>query len=120
MEVLGCQTWVIGTQVDGSAQHAAIALLRRGRISITLEFDSLPPSAAQQYFWNTVYSECRLLKVTNLIAGTVASPPFQLPCLVGEYSRTDRTEHVISIMVILRKPSLPTSDGAEERLGRQV
>jgi hypothetical protein len=97
MEMLGYQPWVIGTQVDGRIQDAAIALLRRGRISVTLEFVSLPSSAAHQDFWNSIYTECRLLKVTNLIAGTFASPPFKLPCLAGEYLRTDRTEHVISV-----------------------
>jgi lipid II:glycine glycyltransferase (peptidoglycan interpeptide bridge formation enzyme) len=97
MEMLGYETWIVGTKTDGGVQDAAIGLLRRGRVSAALEFVSLPPSASQEDFWSAIYADCKRLKVTNLIAGTFGSSPFQLPGLVGEFSRTQRTEYVFSI-----------------------
>jgi hypothetical protein len=97
MEMLGHETWIVGTDMDGRVQDAAIGLLRRGRMNVNLEFVSLPPSASQEDFWSVIYTKCKSLKVTNLIAGTYASSPFQLPRLVGEFSRTQRTEFVFSI-----------------------
>jgi hypothetical protein len=95
-EMLGHEAWIVGTRYGSKVQNAAVALLRRGRLSATLEFVSLPQEASKQEFWEVVYGECRSLKITDLIAGTFASTPFHLPNLAGESSRTSRTEYLVS------------------------
>lgn len=97
MHKLGYQSWLLGMRVEGVLQDAAIALLKRRRISVTFEIPSLPAAAQEQDFWNGVYSLCRQLHVTDLVAGTFGSPKFELPPLHGEYSRTQRREYVITL-----------------------
>lgn len=97
MQKLGNDCWIVGMRAGGAVQELAIAMHRRGRISSTLEIPSLPEAAKDQPFWNGIYSLCRRLRVTDLIAGTFCSPQFRLPFLRGELSRKERREYVVSL-----------------------
>ena len=95
MQQLGYECWVIGIRADGVLQDAAIAVVRHGRMSATLEIASLPAAAHKPVFWDGVHALSKRLRVTDLIAGTFASPSFEIPPLRGEISRTGRTEYVL-------------------------
>src|ERR1035437_3923214 len=97
MQKLGNDCWIVGMRAGGAVQELAIAMHRRGRISSTLEIPSLPEAAQDYTFWTGIYSLCRQLRVTNLIAGTFFSPQFRLPSLRGEVSRRERGEYVVSL-----------------------
>jgi Acetyltransferase (GNAT) domain len=97
MQNLGNDCWMVGTRQGEIVQGIAIALYRRGRISRTLEIPSLPEAAEDPAFWAGIYSLCRRLRVTDLIAGTFSSPQFCLPPLRGEVSRRERREYIISL-----------------------
>lgn len=94
---LGYESWVIGIKVDGLVSNAAIAAVRRGKISATLEIASLPGAAQKTIFWDGVYELMKRLKITDLIAQTFNSPSLELSPLRGEISRTKRVEYILQI-----------------------
>jgi len=97
MQQLGYECWVIGIRANGVFQDATIAVIRHGRMSATLEIASLPAAARRTMFWDGVYALSKRLKVTDLIAGSFASPRFEIPPLRGEISRKNRNEYVLAI-----------------------
>lgn len=97
MQKQGNECWIVGMCEEGAVHEFAVAMRRRGRIGSTLEIPSLPEAAKDQLFWNGIYSLCRQLRVTDLIAGTFFSPQFRLPSLRGEISRRERREYVVSL-----------------------
>ena len=97
MQKQGNECWIVGMCEEGAVHEFAVAMRRRGRIGSTLEIPSLPEAAKDQLFWNGIYSLCRQLRVTDLIAGTFFSSQFRLPSLRGEISRRERREYVVSL-----------------------
>ena len=79
MQKRGHECWIVGMRVGEAVQEYAVATLRRGRLSSTLEITSLPKAAQQESFWNGIYLLCRRLRVTDLLADTFFSPQFSLP-----------------------------------------
>ena len=61
----GDKCWIVGTHAGDVVEGLAVALLRRGRLSNTLEIPSLPEAAQDQTFWDGVYSLCRQLSVAD-------------------------------------------------------
>ena len=94
---LGGEVWILGTREGAAVGDAAVAVLRRGRLSTSLEIPSLPISAATDIFWQGVYAFCKRSKVTDLEGGTFGSSSFELPPLKGETSRTRRIEFVVPL-----------------------
>ncbi len=97
LQLAGRECWIVGTRDGASVIDAAVAYVLRGRLSTLLEVPSLPASAASESFWNGLYAFCKRLKVTDVVAGTFASPPFEIPPLKGETSRTPRIEYVVAL-----------------------
>ncbi len=97
MQQLGYECWVIGIRANGALQDATIAVVRRGRVSATLEIASLPAAAQKTTFWDGVYALSKRLRITDLIAETFASSSFEIPQLRGEISRGARTEYGLEI-----------------------
>lgn len=97
MQQLGHECWAVGIRREDILQDAAIALVRHGRLGASLEIPSLPAAAQTPIFWDGLYALSKRLKITDLIAGTFASPRFALPPLRGEISRNKRVEYVLAI-----------------------
>ena len=96
MRQLGYECWALGIRADGAARDAAIGVVRRGRVSATLEISSLPAAARESLFWDGVYALSRHLRITDLVAGTFGSPGFVMPPLRGEIFRKERVEYVLA------------------------
>src|SRR5579871_5884869 len=94
---LGGEVWLLGAREGAAVADAAVAVLRRGRLSTSLEIPSLPQCAASDIFWEGMYAFCQRSKVTDLEAGTFGSPSFELPPLKGETSRSRRIEFVVPL-----------------------
>ena len=95
MQVIGRDVWIIGIErKDGP--DAALALIRRGRLSTELEIESTPGAAGED-FWEQVRALCKRCKVTDLVVGSFASRPFTLPALDGEIARRNRREFVLRL-----------------------
>lgn len=95
MQAGGRDVWIIVIETkDGP--DAALALIRRGRLSTELEIESTPRSASED-FWQQVRSLCKRCKVTDLVVGSFASGPFTLPTLEGEIARRNRYEFVLRL-----------------------
>jgi lipid II:glycine glycyltransferase (peptidoglycan interpeptide bridge formation enzyme) len=97
MQQVGYECWVIGIRANGVLQDATIALVRHGRMSATLEIESLPDASQKTMFWDGVYELSKRLKVTDVFAQTFASSSFEIPLLRGEISREKRIEYVLVI-----------------------
>lgn len=95
MQAMGRDVWIIGIETTGG-RDAALALIRRGRLSTELEIESMPRVASDD-FWRQVRNLCKRCKVTDLVLGSISSRPFQLPALAGETTRRNRYEFVLRL-----------------------
>lgn len=86
MNALGREIWVIRSRVEASSGDIALGFIKRGRLSVELEFVSLPPLAARSEFWDAVMAFCKSMGVTDIVASTFGSAEFELPAI-----RRDRT-----------------------------
>lgn len=97
MQTLGREVWIVGLQSGPCGVDGALGCVRKGRLSIELEFPSLPVIARDIRFWEVVDRLCQRAGVTDIIAGSFNSTPFELPTLRGEVSRHTRQEFVLGL-----------------------
>jgi hypothetical protein len=97
MQALGREVWIVGLQSKPSVWDAALGCIRKGRLSVELEFPSSPAIARDLRFWEVVDRLCERAGVTDLIADSFGSTPFELPTLRGELSRNTRQEFVLRL-----------------------
>ena len=97
MQALGREVWIVGLQSEQSSRDATLCCLQRGRLSVELEFPSLPTIARDAQFWEVVDRLCERTGVTDIVAGSFNSTPFELPTLRGERSRRTRQELVLRL-----------------------
>ncbi len=97
MQSLGRDVWLVGVRSDSSNPDVTLGCIKRGRLSVELEFISLPACAASGEFWRAVDQLCRQAGVSDLVAATFNSPSFELPPLRGELSRRAREEYVLPL-----------------------
>ena len=109
MNALGREIWVIRSRVEASSGDIALGFIKRGRLSVELEFVSLPPLAARSEFWDAVMAFCKSMGVTDIVASTFGSAEFELPPLSGETARWRRHEFVLSLQGV-DLPSLLSSN----------
>lgn len=87
MQALGREVWIVGLQSRPSGWDAALGCVKKGRLSVELEFPSLPAIAQDTRFWEVVDRLCERAGVTDVIANSFGSPPLVLPPLRGESAR---------------------------------
>lgn len=96
MQAIGRDVWIVGLE-STSQEGATLACLKKGRLAVELELPSLPMVARDTRFWEVVDRLCGLVGVTDIIAGSFGSTPFELPPLRGELSRQTRHEFVLPL-----------------------
>jgi hypothetical protein len=96
MQALGREVWIVGLQ-SRFGDEATLGCIRRGKMFTELEFPSLPVIAQDKRFWDVVERLCKQCKVTDLIADSYCSLPFELPALPGEVNRRVRHEFVLQL-----------------------
>jgi len=97
MQALGREVWIVGLQSNPSEWEAGLGFITKGRLSVELEFPSAPAIAHDSRFWEVVDRLCKRAGVTDLVAGSFGSTPFDLPTLRGEISRRTRQEFVLQL-----------------------
>lgn len=97
MQALGREVWVVALKSSATEEDGALACLRKGRLSVELEFPSLPAIARDVRFWDVVDRLCRKIGVTDIVAASFGSPSFELPALRGELSRHSRQEFLLPL-----------------------
>jgi Acetyltransferase (GNAT) domain len=93
----GVRPVVLSLQDRGGAVTACIALLRQGRISSTIEIDSLPVVEGEREFWEGLARLCKDRHIVNLLINQYASAPTAVPRLQGEVSRKALLEFVLPL-----------------------
>lgn len=97
LQALGREVWIVGLRSEPSNWDATLCCIKRGRLSVELEFPSLPTIARDTQFWEVVDRLCERAGVTDIVAGSFNSTPFELPTLRGEMSRQTRQELVLRL-----------------------
>ncbi len=97
MNAAGYEVWIVGLRSAPQLDQVALALVTRGRLSVELELPSLPRAAQDPAFWSVVDDLCRQAGVTDVLAESYNSMPFQLPPLSGEVDRSLREEFVLHL-----------------------
>jgi hypothetical protein len=82
---------------QAGAVTACIALLRQGRISRTIEIDSLPAIRDEREFWGGLTRLCKNYNILNLSINMYSSHPVAIPHLQGEVSRKSLREFVLPL-----------------------
>jgi hypothetical protein len=94
---MGVKPVALSLRDRGVAVTACIALLRRGRISSTIEIDSLPAVGGEREFWEGLACLCQDCNILNLLINQHASTPVAIPRLHGEVSRKALREFVLPL-----------------------
>jgi hypothetical protein len=97
IQSLGREVWVIGSPDQNAPTELALGFVKRGRLSVELEFYSAPAVVGDPRFWQAVETVCRQADVTDIILGSFGSPAFQLPLYAGEVSRQKRHEFILPL-----------------------
>lgn len=97
MQTLGREACVVGLRLEPIQDNATLAFVKKGLLSVELEFVSLPRVAQDPSFWEVVDQLCKRCGVTDIIAGSFGSVSFELPTLHGELSRQTRFEYVLQL-----------------------
>src|ERR1039458_4204023 len=84
MQALRRDVWIVGLQSGPCCEGVALACVTKRRLTRELEFPSLPPIARDTRFWEVVDRLCKRASITDIIAGSFGSTPFELPTLRGE------------------------------------
>src|SRR4051812_47119991 len=96
MQALGREIWTIRPRGE-TPGDIAVGFIKRGKLSVELEFVSLPAAAGRAEFWDAVTALCKKEAVTDITAGTFGSPEFEFPPLTGEISRWHRQEFLLPL-----------------------
>ncbi|HEX4749643.1 MAG TPA: GNAT family N-acetyltransferase [Bryobacteraceae bacterium] len=94
VQASGREVWIVGLTGDGTEANVTLGLIKTGRLSTEVELPSLPPVASDPEFWAVVDQLCRKRGVTDLVAESYGSAPFDLPPLRAETSRSTRREYI--------------------------
>jgi hypothetical protein len=74
IQSLGREVWVIGSPDQNAPTELALGFVKRGRLSVELEFYSAPAVVGDPRFWQAVETVCRQADVTDIILGSFGSP----------------------------------------------
>lgn len=94
---LGHEGWLLGVEIGGVVQGAALCFLKRGRIRRSLTVPSSPPVAPDSPFWPELDAFCREQGITDLEISTFATPESIIPPIRGETERVRRTEYAMPL-----------------------
>jgi hypothetical protein len=96
---MGLKPVILSLRDRGRTVTACLALIRRGRISGSLEIDSLPNIPDGPEFWDGLTALCRAEKMSGIIIYGYSSEYASIPALRGEVSRKMLREFVLPLGV---------------------